>query len=77
MLAVSRTCTAPVDRLKFLMIMAHPDSQTRLTVRQVRPLQPQGDVCLLSLSRANTMLCRRRLSKGYLQQGPAVSVLHP
>ncbi|KAK9823074.1 hypothetical protein WJX81_007778 [Elliptochloris bilobata] len=32
--AVSRTCTAPVDRLKFLMIMAHPDKQTRLTVRQ-------------------------------------------
>ena len=35
--AVSRTCTAPVDRLKFLMIMAHPDKQTRLTVRQVPP----------------------------------------
>ena len=36
--AVSRTCTAPVDRLKFLMIMAHPDKHTRLTVRQVRPV---------------------------------------
>lgn len=38
--AVSRTCTAPVDRLKFLMIMAHPDRHTRLTVRQVRLVGP-------------------------------------
>ena len=45
--AVSRTCTAPVDRLKFLMIMAHPDSQTRLTVRQAQPMPLFASVLLL------------------------------
>ena len=50
--AVSRTCTAPVDRLKFLMIMAHPDRQTRLTVRQVRPTW-RSSVC------ADTCCCNQ------------------
>lgn len=38
--AISRTVTAPLDRIKFLMIMGNPGLKEKYTVRQVRPHVP-------------------------------------